>query len=160
MLKVKTPYKATLSDVPALAALEAAVFPPESYGPDVLNAAKFRYFLSKGNAVILVQKDDDAISGYILLLFRRGVKTARIYSVAVAPAAQGRGLGLALFTAAEAYCRAKGYSKIMLETRADNANLQKLCLGRGYKLLKKVPEYYHDGMAAHKFALALSRKGA
>jgi ribosomal protein S18 acetylase RimI-like enzyme len=149
--------RADISDVPALAALEALVFPPAEYGADVLSAKRFRYLVTKGNAVILIAEQNGALGGYILLLFRRGLKTAKVFSLAVSPHMRGKGLGDALMAAAAAHCRESGYTRVMLETRGDNRKMQDLCARGGYKLLKKVSGYYHDGETALKFGLELAR---
>ena len=85
--------KAERGDVDALAALEHRVF-----ATDRLSRRSLQRFLKSPTADVLVAQDDSAIAetalvGNAIVLFRPRSVIARLYSIAVAPAMGGRGVG-------------------------------------------------------------------
>ena len=78
--------RAQLADLEALVALEN-----QAFLTDRLSRRSFRYMLSRAHAVTLVDDGDDGLGGYSLVLFRSGTALARLYSIAVADRARGRG---------------------------------------------------------------------
>lgn len=147
---------ANLEDVEKLGTLEAKIFPVESYGRDVLHPRQFRYFLTKANAFVVICERENIFCGYMIVLFRKNSDTARIYSIAIPPSAQGKGLGVFFLSSLEDICRKIKIRKITLETRADNLGMQKLSLRSGYSEVKRLKAYYHDGTDALKFAKDIS----
>lgn len=79
------------------------------------------------------------------MLYRRGARVGRIYSLAVAPAARGRGLALDLLAAAEADAMARGCDRARLEVRGTNAPAIALYGRAGYRVIERIPAYYADG---------------
>lgn len=138
---------ATLDDVAALVGIEDASFPGNR-----LDRRRFRYLLATAHSALLVDAGDDSslerIHGYVLLLFRANSTIARLYSIATHPAHLGRGVGTRLVDAAERQARARGYTCLRLEIRADNAASLALFRGRGYREFGRHAAYYHDGMDA------------
>ncbi len=92
---------ARLTDIDALARLEA-----ESFASDKLSRRSFLRFAKSPSAAFLVacraERRERPI-GYAVLLFRRGGRSARLYSIAVAAEDAGRGVG------SQAPCRRRGY---------------------------------------------------
>lgn len=132
---------ATLDDVESLVQLEQACF-----DSDRLTRRNFRYLLTQGNALLLVDDGQGSgrLRGYALVLFRTGTSLARLYSIAVAPDARGRGIGQALIEAAEAASRDRDCVAMRLEIRADNAAAEKLYRKMGYRPFGTYPDYYED----------------
>ncbi|GAB6041687.1 ribosomal protein S18-alanine N-acetyltransferase [Endothiovibrio diazotrophicus] len=139
---------ARLEDLKVLLRLENACF-----DSDRLSARSFRHLLTKGKAATLVAEEEGALAGYILTLFHAGTSLARIYSLAVDPAARGRGLGRALVEAAEHDARQRGCAYLRLEVRRDNPPAQALYRSMGYRPFAVVADYYED----HTDALRLEK---
>ncbi|MGH1456320.1 MAG: GNAT family N-acetyltransferase [Alphaproteobacteria bacterium] len=79
----------------SLATLEKRIFPIEKYGSDVLSAAKFRYFMTKANAITLVVKYDEILIGYAILIFKKNSDIVRVYALAMDENMRGKGFGMA-----------------------------------------------------------------
>jgi len=126
-------------DLDALLALEA-LFPS-----DRVSRAGWRRFLCSPRASVLVAASGGAVLGDLVLLRRAGSLKARIYSVVVAPAARGQGLGERLVESAEREARSKGCTAVSLEVRADNMAARALYAKRAYVEQRQLPRYYDDG---------------
>lgn len=130
---------ARAADLPALLALEAG-FPG-----DRLTTRQFRYHLGNPRARIRVAVQGRKLLGYSLLLVRRNSARARLYSIAVDPAARGLGVGRRLLVAAETDAAAAGHQGLVLEVRQDNHAANALYRSAGYHLVAILPGYYQDG---------------
>jgi ribosomal-protein-alanine acetyltransferase len=139
-LKVR---KARPSDADQLARLEDSVF-----STDRLSRRRFVALTRRPSACILVACRGREIVGYALLLMRRGISSARLYSIAVAPEETGRGVGARLLAEIEAAARERHTRRLHLEVRADNPKAIRFYEGAGYALVGRRPDYYADGMAA------------
>lgn len=131
--------RAVPADAAAILALE------ELFPSDRMPARAVRRFLSVPSAQVFVATAGSAVLGNLILLTRRGARVARIYSVVVAPAARGQGLGQRLVERGERAARACGCLRLALEVRADNAAAQALYARLGYRLQTRLPAYYDDG---------------
>ncbi len=107
--------QALASDVDGLVALEHAVF-----AADQLSRRSYRRLVASPSARVLVAGDRDRIAGCAIVLFRAGSRSARLYSIAVAPGRGGRGIGRALLVGVAAAADARGRN-CASEVRADNA---------------------------------------
>lgn len=134
---------ARTGDIDALCGLETASFPG-----DRIPRASFRRLVAGETAALRVATRKDDLLGYSLLLFRRGSAIARLYSIAVAGAARGQGVGRRLLRDAQRLARARGADRLRLEVRADNAAAIRLYEDLGYRPFGRYPDYYDDGMAA------------
>lgn len=141
--------RARLADLDALLALEA-LFPS-----DRMTRPTLRRFLRHPSAQLWVAAQGRQLVGDLLLLFRRGSDSARIYSVVVAPQARGQGLGERLIARAERAATAAGCKRIKLEVRRRNRPAQALYAKRGYQLVKALPGYYEDGSDGLRLAKEL-----
>lgn len=130
---------ARAADLPGLLALESR-FPG-----DRLSARQFRHHLDNPRARLRVAAGPHGLLGYHLLLTRAGSAWARLYSLVVDPAAQGRGLGRALLADAESQARRAGCAGLRLEVRQDNVAAHALYATAGYQRLAALPGYYQDG---------------
>lgn len=147
--------RAEQGDLDALARLEEA-----SFAGDRMSRRSYRRLLGRPSAVILVARaETGAVLGSLVLLFRKGSPTARVYSVAVDPAARKGGVGRRLMAAAERTAAERGACAIRLEVRADNAAALRLYEALGYGVADTVPGYYADGEAAIRMIRPLGPAG-
>lgn len=135
---------AVLADLDALVRLEN-VFPG-----DRISRKSFRHLLLHGHASVVVYDEGQGVAGNAVVLYRRGSASARIYSLVIDPARQGRGIGRALLEAAEQTAAAKGCVALHLEVRADNAVALALYEKAGYGCAGRIDGYYQDQMAAQR----------
>ncbi|MDQ3559143.1 MAG: GNAT family N-acetyltransferase [Pseudomonadota bacterium] len=118
---------------------------------DRLTRRRFAALARSPSAYLLVAHAGRTLLGYVLVLTRRGSRSARLYSLAVAPEAQGIGLGLKLLAEAEAVAQARGAVRLLLEVRTDNEPAVRLYERAGYSQLARQESYYEDGMAALRY---------
>ena len=138
--------RATPMDLPALLALERSAFTTDHLSP-----RQYRQHLVSPTAIVLVAADESGLLGTALVFFRRESNLARLYSIAVAHGARGRGVGEALLAAVEhaAFCR--GARRMRLEVRQDNAAAIRLYERYGYARFAERPGYYEDGGHAWRY---------
>jgi ribosomal protein S18 acetylase RimI-like enzyme len=137
------------ADLDAIFAIEQAVF-----AGDRLSRRSFVSLMTGGTAVLVVAEAAGRVAGYGLVLFRRGSRVARLYSIAVAPGVSG--VGAQLLRACEAAATQRGAGAIRLEVRADNARAIALYRRGGYAECGRVASYYHDGETALRFEKGLA----
>jgi len=143
---------ARTSDLDALVALENALFET-----DRLSRRSFRRFISSRSAVLLVASEDGAVRGYGLVLLRRGTALARLYSIAVDPKVQGRGIATALIGACEEAASKRGAMVVRLEVQVHNARALKLYEKLGYRVFGRYEAYYDDGSDALRLEKIIKR---
>lgn len=134
---------ATLDDLDALAELER-----KSFRDDRLSHRQFRYLLTRGQALTLVETQRGLLRGYVLLVFRSNSTAARIYTIAVAAHDRRRGVGAALLAAAERASRRRGCDRVRAEVRSDNRASLALFERHGYRRFGGYRGYYADGQDA------------
>jgi ribosomal protein S18 acetylase RimI-like enzyme len=148
-----TTRPAGVADLDALVALENAVFTA-----DKLTRRGFRRLLSAQTADLIVAEENGALAGYALVFFRQNAVTARLYSIAVAPAASGKGVGPLLLDAAEQAAQARGCTRLRLEVHEHNARAIALYRQSGYGLFGRHLAYYDDRADALRFEKKIARK--
>ncbi len=141
---------AVAEDLEALVELEQRCF---EY--DRLSRRSFRHFLASDTAECLVAEEQDRLLGYALVLFHGRTALARLYSMAVAPEHQGRGLGRTLLHAAEAAALDGGAAVMRLEVNPGNAAAVALYRSAGYADFGVYRAYYEDDSDALRMAHAL-----
>jgi ribosomal protein S18 acetylase RimI-like enzyme len=122
-----------------------------SFSGDRLSPRSIRRLLAAPSASLRVAALDGHVAGYHLVLTRKGSSVARLYSIAVAATARGRGLGERLLADAERMARRRGAVALRLEVRTDNAGAIRLYTRRGYRRIGTYPAYYADGADALRF---------
>lgn len=137
---------ATAADLDELVALEQRCF--ES---DRLSRRSFRRWIDGDQCVFLLARDGQRLAGYILVLFHRGTRLARIYSLAVDPDYRGRGLARRLIAAGEEGARASGRFYMRLEVSSQNRNAIALYETLGYKQFGLYQDYYEDHSDALRY---------
>ena len=130
---------ATAADIDGILALES-LFPS-----DRLSRPALRRFLRVPSARVWVAVLDKTVVGDVILLLRAGADYGRVYSLVVAPAARGQGLGDRLIATAECIARAEGRSRLRLEVRNGNAAARALYAKRSYDEVAALNGYYEDG---------------
>jgi ribosomal protein S18 acetylase RimI-like enzyme len=113
------------------------------------------HLLTNSNSCILVDEENGAIRGYVLVLFRKGHAKSRLYSIAVDPNCQGKGIGRGLLEAAEQEAKKRGIKRMGSEIRFDNEASQALFKRAGYRQIGRVEDYYSDRMGALVFEKSL-----
>jgi [ribosomal protein S18]-alanine N-acetyltransferase len=144
--------RAVAGDLDALVDLENSVF---DY--DRMSARQLRRHLHNPSAGIIVATATAALIGSVVLFFRKGSRVARLYSIAIARHARGRGYGEVLLKAAEREARRRAASWLRLEVKADNAGAQRLYERLGYRRFGIRRAYYDDGHDAFRYEKALHR---
>lgn len=148
--------RARLGDLDILVALEAR-FPS-----DRLDRRGFRHLLTRARADVWVYEYAGRVCGNVVVLYRRGSRCARIYSIVVDARSGGLGIGTALLKTAETGARRRGCREMRLEVRPRNGHARRLYQRSGYAVIKRVPDYYEDGGPALRLrkplAIARSRK--
>lgn len=141
------------ADIAGLAALEA-LFPS-----DRLSRASFRHLLTRGHAGVWVWMEQDRIVGDAVVLFRRGSRRARLYSLVTHPDYRGRGIGAQLLATAERAAQEQGCEHLTLEVRPDNAAALALYRRRGYVETGRRHGFYEDGSDALCLERPLAARG-
>jgi ribosomal protein S18 acetylase RimI-like enzyme len=143
---------ARLADLPALVALEQRCF-----ALDRLSPRQYRRHVASAQAWVGIARAGDEAAGSAVVFLRRDGRAGRLYSIAVAPASRGTGLGAALLAAAERAARRHGARTMRLEVRPDNRRAIALYVARGYRPIGRRPRYYEDGADALRFEKSLAR---
>lgn len=124
----------------------AGILALESLFPsDRLSPASVRRLLRSPSSRVWVAGRGPGLVAALILLTRRGSRVARIYSLAVHPAARGQGLARALVQRAQVYAARAGCERMVLEVRTGNRPARALYAGLGYVPAARLPGYYDDG---------------
>jgi [ribosomal protein S18]-alanine N-acetyltransferase len=140
----------TWRDIPALAALELELFADDPWSEQTWWAE----LAARPRRLYVVGEQGGAVVGYAGV--DRGGEVADVMTIAVAPAAQGQGLGQVLIDRLIAESRSGGAERLMLEVRADNIGAQRLYAKAGFAMLTVRRRYYQPGdVDAHIMRLHL-----
>jgi ribosomal-protein-alanine N-acetyltransferase len=145
--------RATPADLDALLALEQHAFTT-----DHLSRRQYRHHIVSDSARVLVAVDGSGLLGKAVVFLRSNSDIARLYSIAVARAARGRGIGEALVRAIERTARALGRRRLRLEVRQDNAGAIRLYERLGYRRFGAHAGFYEDGANAWRYEKTLGLK--
>lgn len=139
------------ADIDGLAALETAVF-----AADRLSRRSFRRLIGAESAACRLVHVGSEFAGYFILLFRRGTRVARLYSIAVDSRHRGQGLAEALMRDAERIAERRGSATLRLEVREDNTAAISLYRRLGYRPIGAYANYYADDCDALRFEKAFA----
>ena len=139
-------------DLEACAALEAELFPdpwtPSMFWSELAGVPATRHYVVAERASALVGYAGLSAAG----------SDADVLTVAVAPAAQGEGLGRRLLDDLLTEAARRDCARVTLEVRADNATAQRLYERRGFERIGVRRGYYPpDGTDAVVMQLRLDR---
>ena len=126
-------------DIPGLAALELVLFTDSPWS----ERAWWAELAGRPRRSYVVGEQVDVVVGYAGI--DRGGEIADVMTIAVAPAAQGQGLGTVLMDWLIAEARRGGAEHLMLEVRADNVVAQRLYTKAGFGMLTVRRRYYQPG---------------
>ncbi|WP_455207510.1 GNAT family N-acetyltransferase/peptidase C39 family protein [Kaarinaea lacus] len=115
---------------------------------DILSRRSFQRFIRPGAHDIKVAEINNTIVGYALVLYRTGTSLARIYSIAVIPEQQGKGIARHLMEAAEEAGRERLCAFMRLEVNVNNTIAINLYKKLGYRSIGQISDYYDDGSDA------------
>lgn len=141
--------RARVADVAALVELE------RTFPTDRLSARSFRDLVRGGRADVWIYEQAGTLLGNAVVLYRRGTRIARLYSLVVTPRARGRGIGGALLDWTERNAARRRCTELRLELRPANRAATALYRKRGYEDRGLVPEFYEDGKPARRMAKRL-----
>ena len=142
-------------DLAGLMALEEA-----SFTVDRMSRRSLRRLLSGKTAdVLLAEEPGGAPLGAAVLLRRKGSRRERLYSLAVDPAARGRGVGRLLMEAVLTAARSRGAAEVGLEVRTENEAAIALYRSMGFAVEGVREGYYADGAPALVMRLPLQGIG-
>ena len=143
---------ANLADTSDIYAIECA-----SFTQDGFKRRQFRDALKHGKNHFLIATIGTEAAGYIWVLTHKGrPQMGRIYSIAVSPLFQGKGIAAQLLAAAETQLHAQGCTELRLEVRADNTHAQQFYTHKGFSTFAHATDYYADGMTALKMKKTLN----
>ncbi|MGN8197508.1 GNAT family N-acetyltransferase [Salinisphaera sp. RV14] len=132
--------RAEAPDLDALMALERACF-----ACDAQSRRSMAHLIGRAHGDVRVMDEGGRIVAAAVLLYRRGTRVARLYSIAVAPAARGRGLAGRLIDDAEQCARAAGCARLSAEARWSNRASRALFAACGFSETQRLADYYgHD----------------
>jgi [ribosomal protein S18]-alanine N-acetyltransferase len=128
-------------DIEQVMPLERELFVNDPWPPEAF-WAELALGLSR---VYLVAEDPSGrIVGYAGLSCPTGLGAgdAEIMTLAVAPDAQGRGLGRELLDTLRSIAEERGAGRLLLEVRSDNVPAQALYAAAGFEQMSRRPDYY------------------
>jgi len=140
---------ASEDDLDALLSLEKICFKEETF-----HKKQLKYLLLKAKSIILVAEIKDKIIGSIIILLRKTILNARVYSLNVHPEYRRLGIASSLMDFGMDILRKRGYVYTTLEVGINNHAAQDLYRSKGFVVDKTLNNYYKNG----DDALHLARK--
>jgi ribosomal-protein-alanine N-acetyltransferase len=138
-------------DVPAVDALEKALFPVDAWPTymfyDELSQPDTRTYYVAVDAL-------GTVIGYAGVMCIPPI--ADVQTIAVVPVREGQGIGTALLATLIDQARAFAARDVLLEVRADNPRAQRLYRRFGFEQIHVRPRYYRDGADAVIMQLVLA----
>jgi len=129
-----------------------------AFATDRIPRRSFHRFVTSPSCRLLVAVREGMLVGYALVLFRAKAAVARLYSIATAPEARRRGIGIALLAAAEEAATARQRTVLRLEVHEKNATAIKRYRNTGYVMFGRYSAYYADGGDALRFEKRLTAR--
>jgi ribosomal-protein-alanine acetyltransferase len=146
--------QARANDIEQLIAMETACFET-----DRLSRRSFLHFIKQGAHDLLVIENGNRILGYVLVLYRAGTNLGRMYSIAVLPEEQGKGLSKKLLAAAENAAQEHRCGYMRLEVSINNIPAISLYKHHGYQTIGTIKQYYENGEDALRMEKRLHYHG-
>lgn len=128
-------------DIEAVLGIEREVFPDTAW-----SAAQFWSELAQPNRWYVVHDDGAGVCGYAGLM--TVPPTADVQTIAVAPRAQGMGVGRTLLQALLSEAEDAGCTEVLLEVRADNERAIEVYDVAGFESIARRSSYYGPGSDA------------
>jgi len=112
---------------------------------------QLKYLLLKAKSIVLVAEIEGKIIGSIIILLRKHILNARIYSLNVHPEYRRMGIASSLMDFTSDLLEKKDFDNISLETGVTNTAAQSLYRSKGFHVDKKLSSYYSNGDDALHF---------
>ncbi len=126
-------------DLTGLLALEEMCFKEEIFKKEQL-----AYLLLKAKSLVFVATVDNILIGSIIVLLRKNIAAARIYSLNVHPGCRRKGLAGLLMDTSEKSLKEMGFIKVTLEVGVHNQTAQDLYRSKGFSVDKTLKKYYKN----------------
>lgn len=127
-----------------------------SFSGDRLDRQRMRRLMASPTCRFTVEEHDGRVRGMAVLLFKKGGKTTRLFSLATDQRQRGAGVASSLLEQAERWSHREGFERLTLEVREDNAAAIGFYERRGYQRGQDIPNFYEDGHTARRYAKKLS----
>lgn len=118
---------------------------------DRMTTRSFRHMIQKGHCDFIVARTAESVTGYVLVLYRRGSRLARLYSFAVLPEYRGRGIGELLLKEGEKSAASRGCNYMRLEVNTHNRGAIRMYEKSGYQRFGTIADYYEDHADALRY---------
>jgi len=133
-------------DLSAILELEKICFKEETF-----HKRQIEYLFLKAKSLVLVASLEGNIVGSIIILLRKHISNARIYSLNVHPSYRRIGIGSLLIDQSENLLAKRGYRNLTLEAGVNNIAAQNLYTLKGFSVARKIENYYKNGDDALRF---------
>jgi ribosomal-protein-alanine N-acetyltransferase len=133
-------------DILAILELEKICFKEETF-----HKKQIEYLLLKARSLFLVASVEGEIVGSIIILLRKHISNARIYSLNVHPSYRRIGIGSLLMEHSEALLSKMGYRNFTLEAGVNNIAAHNLYRSKGFSVERRIEKYYKNGDDALRF---------
>lgn len=144
--------RARPADLENLVALEHACFGARD---GAFNRRQLRVLLHNPNAHWLISADGHAMACWLRCANGRA-RWARLYSLAVHPAARGQGRGSQLLAAGRRWLRTQRLAVCYAEVKAGNHGALGLYARHGFQIWCELPDYYGQKQHGVRLKLCLS----
>lgn len=124
-----------------------------SFDSDRLSRRRLRHWIQATNREFMVAVEQGRLLGYGLVLFHGATHLARLYSIAIAPGARGKGIAAKLLQALETASVNRQRFFMRLEVAKDNTAAIRLYESAGYVAFDTLEDYYED----HRDALRMQK---
>lgn len=138
-------HTATIQDLDSVMEVETLCF-----GADAFNKRQLAYLITESRGPFYVAKENDRVVGYTCMLVNWRSGCLRIYSLAVHPERQGRGIAQQLLNKAFEYQLEKACPAVSLEVNVNNKPAISLYEKNGFKIISSREGYYTDGSSAFR----------
>lgn len=150
------PVTVRLADIVDLDAVEA--LERDCFSLDAQSRRSLLYLLTRAHGQTWLAEQDGVLLGDVIVLYRKRSDVARIYSIAVAAAARGRGVAAALLARSEAAARHAGRTIMQAEVRVSNSASRGLFAAHGYAEIATLGAYYSASGGGHEDGLKLEKR--
>ena len=115
-----------------------------SFGKDAYDRNLFAEYLHKCGELFLVAERDRRICGYAITCTRADGSSAELISIAVDPAARGKGAASVLMQSTLRRLRRRGIPRVSLMVKVTNDPARRFYEKWGFTRLRRIKEYYED----------------
>lgn len=129
-----------------------------SFGKDAYDRNLFAGFFNKCPDLFLTAKRRDAVCGYMITCLRGD--RAEVVSIAVDPAARGRGVASTLMDSTLRRLRRRKIGRLVLMVKVSNRAARAFYEKYGFEKVRLVKKYYEDGSDGVLMARRVCRSDA